>query len=841
MHIFVRILAITDMGKIKIAALVGFAILLAALQNVLMAQDGKPANASLGIYRETTPKINDLVHTKLDLHFDYKKRYVYGKEWVTLMPHFYPTDTLRLDAKGMDIKNIAIIKNGAITLLNFTYDSLSINIKLDKAYHRDEKYTIYLDYTAKPEQLKNVREDQHGIYFVNPDSSEKNKPVQIWSQGEPEGSSAWFPTIDHPNQKTTEEITMTVPAKYVTLSNGRLAVQKNNSNGTRTDTWKMELPHAPYLFMIAVGDFKIYKDHWRGKEVNYYLEPRSAPFAKDIFGDTPEAIEFFSKITGVDFPWNKYAEIGVRDYVSGAMENTTATMFGEQGHNKREFVDRYYDTGPEHELFHQWFGDYVTAESWSNLTLNESFADFGEIIWLEHKYGKDAADEHIHNGLQGYLNNAENAKKSLVEFYYKSVKDVFNGVTYQKGGRILNMLRDYLGEAAFYRGLNIYLKTNAFKSAEVQQLRLAMEEASGVDLNWFFNEWYYGAGHPILNINYKWNDTTKTQTVYLQQTQEGQTFTCPMAIDIYLGRNKERHQVWMRDKADTFSFKTTSKPDLVNVDADKVLVAQKVDNKKLEAFVFQYFNAPLYLDRFEAIEAAAKNQGDKGAQKVLIAALNDKFSGLRQKAISILNAQNEDIHNINADLRKAALPILVTIAQNDENTLVRAAAIRTLVPLKDPVYLDLFKHALSSPSYEVAGSAMFGIAGIDPAAALILAKSYEKDNEGMLTHAIIGVYSTNGGVEQWPFVYNKYITVNLQDRVHLTQKFATMIGRINSSKFAQDGIEQLKVNGVKYKGSGAGPFMIRFLNSIKEQRAKLNDTASVKAAGDAIQAINDAK
>jgi len=829
------------MKQLKIGTLAGLVMLVTGSQNILMAQTATTEHASSVDYRETTPKINDLVHTKLDLHFDYKKRYVYGKEWVTLMPHFYPTDTLRLDAKGMDIKDISVIKNGLNKPLHFTYDSLSLNITLDKVYQRNEKYTLYIDYTAKPGQLKNVTRDQHGIYFVNPDSSEKDKPVQIWSQGEPEGSSAWFPTIDHPNQKTTDEITMTVPAKYVTLSNGRLAAQKNNGDGTRTDTWKMELPHAPYLFMIAIGDFHIYKDHWRGKEVNYYLEPKSAPFAKEIFGDTPEAIEFFSKVTGIDFPWNKYAEIGVRDYVSGAMENTTATMFGEQGHNKRAFADRYYDTGLEHELFHQWFGDYVTAESWSNLTLNESFADFGEVIWLEHKYGKDAADEHLHNGLQGYLSNSENAKKPLVNFYIKRAKDAFNGVTYQKGGRILNMLRNYLGEPAFYRGLNIYLKTNAFKSAEAQQLRLAMEEASGLDLNWFFNEWYYGAGHPILNINYKWNDTTKTQTIYLQQTQDGQVFTLPMAIDVYANGKKERYKVWVRDRADTFTYKTTAKPDLVNVDADKVLVAQKTDNKTLAAYVFQYFNAPLYLDRFEAIDAAAKNQDDKGAQKVLIAALNDKFSGLRQKVIGLLNAQKEDIRNINADLKNAALPVLVKLAQNDDNNLVKAAAIRTLVPLKDSAYLDLFKQALNSPSYEVAGAALFGIAQIDPAEAMKLAKSLESDNEGTLTQAIVAIYSASGGQAQWPFIYARFKTSNLQDKIHLTQKIAGLIGRMDNTEYALQGIEQLKLVGVNYKSAGVGPFMIRFLTSIKEQRAKLNDAVSAKAADDAIKAINDAK
>jgi aminopeptidase N len=430
-------------------------------------------------YRETPAKINDLVHTKLDVRFDYRKRYLYGKEWITLKPHFYPTDTLRLDAKGMDIQTIQVVKNGKPAPLKFAYDSLRLNIKLDRSYTRLEKYTIFIAYTAKPNERKGLRKNEKGLYFINPDGTEKNKPMQIWTEGEPESSSGWFPTIDKPDQKTTSEISMTVPAKYVTLSNGKLALQKNHADGTRTDTWKMELPNAPYLFMMAVGDFKIYRDHWHGKEVNYYLEPKYAPYAKDMFGDVPEAMSFFSKITGVDYPWNKYAAIVVRDYVSGAMENTTANVFGSQN-TRRELLDQYYNPGVEHELFHQWFGDYVTCESWSNLTLNESFADLGEILWLEHKYGKDAADEHLNNGLQGYLENPENYKIPLVNFNYPAIYEAFNGVTYQKGGRILNMLCNYLGNDAFYKGLNIYLTANALKSAEVQQLRSPWKMPAGL-------------------------------------------------------------------------------------------------------------------------------------------------------------------------------------------------------------------------------------------------------------------------------------------------------------------------------------------------------------------------
>ncbi|TWI94589.1 aminopeptidase N [Mucilaginibacter frigoritolerans] len=804
-----------------------------------------PAKADdplLKIYRETPPKINDLVHTKLDVRFDYKKRYLYGKEWVTLKPHFYPTDTLRLDAKGMDLKNISVVKNGKNTPLKFTYDSLTVAIKLDKVYHNDESYTLYIDYTAKPNELhvkgSAAINDAKGLYFINPDSTEKGKPVQIWTQGETESSSAWFPTIDKPEQKTTDEISMTVPAKYVTLSNGRLASQKINGDGTRTDTWKQELPHSPYLFMMAVGDFKIYHDKWRDKEVNYYLEPAYAPYAKQIFGMTPELIEFYSKTLGVDFPWYKYSQIVVRDYVSGAMENTSATLHGEYvQETPRELLDANYDNGRStiaHELFHQWFGDLVTCESWSNLTVNESFADFSEMLWAEHKYGKDEADAHSYNAMFNYLNSPDAAKKDLVRFHYDDKEDVFDVVTYQKGGRILNMLRNYLGDAAFFKGLNIYLKTNAYKNGEAQQLRLALEEASGLDLNWYFNQWYYGAGHPVLGISYKWDDASKTETVYLQQKQDGQTFKLPMAIDIYAGGKKERHKVWMNDKADTLTFTVASKPDLVNVDGDKVLLTAKTDDKNLDEFAFQYFNAPLYLDRFEAINAAAGHQSEKVAQKVMIAALKDPYYGLRIKAIRALNMTNDDIHN-------AALPVLASLAQTDDNTLVRAAAISVLGKLKASGNLDIFKQAVTSQSYAIQGAALTAINLLEPTQALTLAKGFESDNKGALTIAIVNVYATSGGSDQWNYVFNAFKNAQPQAQFNMIRGFAAMAGRVDKPDYAQQGIGAIKDFGVKFKQFGIAPTIEGLLNDIKTARTKLNDTASAQAADDAVKAIEAAK
>ncbi|SEO18762.1 M1 family metallopeptidase [Mucilaginibacter sp. OK283] len=826
-----------------LSTLVLSAALSATFTSSQAQQVAQPEDPALKIYRETPRKVNDLVHTKLDVRFDYKKRYMYGKEWVTLKPHFYPTDTLRLDAKGMDLKTIAVVKNGKNVPLKFTYqDSLTVAIKLDKVYRNNESYTVYIDYTAKPNELKvkgsAAINDAKGLYFINPDGTEKDKPIQIWTQGETESSSAWFPTIDKPSQKTTEEISMTVLSKYVTLSNGKLVSQKNNADGTRTDTWKQDLPHSPYLFMMAVGDFKIFKDKWRNKEVNYYLEPKYAPYAKEIFGMTPEAIEFYSKTLGVDYPWYKYSQIVVRDYVSGAMENTSATLHGAyvQG-THRELLDAYYDDGRStivHELFHQWFGDYVTAESWSNLTVNESFANFSETLWAEHKYGHDVADEHNYIDMQNYFRSPDGRTKNLVRFHYVDKEDVFDVVTYQKGGRILNMLRNYLGNEAFYKGLNIYLTTNAFKNGEAQQLRLALEQASGLDLNWFFNQWYYGAGHPILDISYKWDDATKTQTVYLQQSQDGQIFKLPMAIDIYTGGKKTRHKVWMNNQNDTLTFKLDSKPDLVNVDGDKILLTKKTDHKTLQEFAFQYFNAPLYLDRLEAINAAADKQSEKDAQKVLIAALNDKYYGLRDKAIRTIKLDNDAIRN-------AAQPILARLAQTDDNTLVQAQAIAALGSLKASGNMNLFKQALSRQSYAVQGAALNAINLLDPALAMNLAKNYEADNKGGLTAAMMNVYATSGTDAQWTFVYKQFDEAAPQAKYNALDKFSAMAGRVQKPEYAQQGISQIKDFGIKYKPQGIADPAIKFITDIKEKRAQMHDDATVKVADDAIKQINDAK
>ncbi|HQU57446.1 MAG TPA: M1 family aminopeptidase, partial [Chitinophagaceae bacterium] len=352
-------------------------------------------------------------------------------------------------------------------------------------------------------------------------------------------------------------------------------------------------------------------------------EKEYAPVARKIFGHTPEMIDYFSKITGVDYPWAKYAQITGRDYVSGAMENTTATLHSDVAQqDARELVDgNIWESTIAHELFHQWFGDYVTTESWSNITLNESFANYSETLWAEYKYGKDAGAEQNYDDMQGYL-RSHSGNKDLVRFYYRDKEDVFDAVSYNKGGRILNMLRHQVGDAAFFAALHEYLTANKFKSAEAQQLRLAFEKITGRDLNWFFNQWYYGSGNPDVDINYVYDDANGTVQVIINQKQKsGNIFQLPIDIDIYNGAQKVRHRVWANDAIDTFTFHYTKRPDLVNVDGDKIMLWSKDDHKTLDNYIFQYKNAGNYVDRREAIEFAANHLDDEKAVDLLKTAL----------------------------------------------------------------------------------------------------------------------------------------------------------------------------------------------------------------------------
>lgn len=764
------------------------------------------------VYRATETLLTDLIHTKLEVDFVWEKSQMNGVATITAKPHFYPSSNLILDAKGMDIHSVKM--NGKE--LKFTYEDDILNISLDKTYTRDDKYTVVIDYLAKPEEREEggsaaITSDK-GLYFINPTGEEENKMPQIWTQGETEASSVWFPTVDQPNAKTTQEIFIKVDDKYTTLSNGKLVSSKKVANGMRIDHWKQDLPHAPYLFMMGIGEFKVVEDSYTRPDgskmaVNYYVEPEWEPYAKDIFGETPEMIRFFSELLGVEYPWDKYHQIVTRDYVSGAMENTGAVIFGDFVYrNDRELLDGNDQSTIAHELFHHWFGDLVTCESWSNLPLNESFANYSQYLWDEHRYGIDEADYYAEQEANGYYQSAGiQGYHDLIWFDYEDKEQMFDGHSYNKGGRILHMLRNYLGDDAFFAGLNHYLESRKFQAAEFHHLRQSFEEISGEDLNWFFDQWFLGSGHP--NLMFIPFADQQNQELVIQAYQKQDLDLCPiyrlpMEIAVFDDSGKHIHEVEMDELEEEFKipFKGTLKGYII--DHQQMLLGEKsVMDKPAAMYRFQYYNG----ERYHARKAGLKLgfDGSPDAQKMVLDALKDKFWHIRELAL-------DKVNSLTGESATAAIDIVKSMVENDPKSRVRARAITVLETIEESeeTRKNIYANAvMNDRSYDVVSEALAGLASIDPELAMAEAKKMESEKSSKMIFGILQLYAAHGGEEKVDYFVEALSGTTLQGWDRLGAINATTLYITNHGPEVAE--KALKI----YEGEkeGGGYYMQMFL------------------------------
>ena len=790
-------------------------------------------------YRATPEKKTALRHTKLKVDFNFSNQTLNGEEWLTAAPFFYPSDSLILDAKTMLIHQVALDQQGKLQNLPYTYRDDLLRIKLPKKYQKDENYTVYIKYTAQPEKVPNNGNlsisDTKGLYFINPEGKPEGYPRQIWTQGEAESSSCWFPTIDKPNQKTTQEIEMTVPDSFVTLSNGLLKSSQKNGN-LRTDYWVMDKPHAPYLFFMGAGEFAVVKDTpWRGKiPVEYYVEKDYAPLAKKLFGNTSEMMTFFSERFGYDYPWTKYAQIIVRDFVTGAMENTTAVSHSESAYQSEEALNdqNYWEYIIAHELAHHWFGDLVTAESWANLTVNESFANYSEYLWLAHKYGKDVADYHLRNNTQQYHQRPDDFKKDLVRFDYTSTDDMFDMVSYNKGGAILHMLRHYLGDEAFFQAITDYLKTYAYSNGEAHQLRLSFEKISGKDLSWFFNQWYFGNGNPTVKVE-KYYDTTKKQlTVKITQLQsEDLYFQFPLDIDIYQDNKPIRHTVWVDARQENaFTFAVSKAPALVNINPEGVVVMEEQYPKTIKEYLFQIQHAPELKSRLEAISYLEAGKG----KEVVLAALRDPYFKIRKAALELLEGYQ---------LTKKDLALVEKIATSDPENLARAAAIWVLNNQEDKRYTALYEKALTVPSAAIKNAALDGIARTNPSRAKqFLEKANPADLEGDQLLGFVSVI-TQYKMDKYlpammPYLVNySFLVEDEPQRASDFKKAYLWAMSLDNTSLVQQVQQALKDYTQEENDEKVKQDLAKMLDEGIAQKKKLTDTATVKEQIQMLEAL----
>ncbi|HEX8349255.1 MAG TPA: M1 family metallopeptidase [Hymenobacter sp.] len=737
-----------------------------------------PADAPV---QPTATILTDVVDTKLDVRFDYKKQYLLGTAVLTLRSHFYPQSEVALDAKGFDIQKVELVGEKKNKNLTYNYNRRKLVIALDHPYPRTTPYQVRIVYVAKPNELPQggsaaIRSDK-GLYFINPLGTEKNKPRQIWTQGETEASSCWFPTIDKPNQRMTQEISMTVEKQFKTLSNGTLTSSKANADGSRTDTWKLSQPHAPYLATMVVGEFAVVNDSWHGKPVDYYVEPQYAGTARAIFGHTPEMLDFFSKKLGVEYPWEKYAQVAVRDYVSGAMENTTATTHGSTIQlSRRELVDANYQSGEStiaHELFHQWFGDYVTSESWSNLPLNESFADYSELLWAEYKYGADEAGLIQETKLNNYIEEAQSKREPLIRYRYTNREDMFDRHSYDKGGRVLHMLRKYVGDEAFFASLNRYLIQNKQTPVEISKLRTAFEETTGEDLMWFFNQWFLQRGHPELRITHTYaNGQVALRVQQVQDTVFQPVFRLPITVAVWTNGNQPtEHRITIAKADQTFTLPSSQKPALVKFDNGSQLLAQIDEERSTDELTFQFYHAQSYQQKSEVLDLLQNKTSEMAVSSLMRNALNDKFWNIRRVALDHLRRyRGPEPEGMRKDIQR--------IATNDANPRVRAQAINTLASFPDGNYTAIYGAAVGDSSALVAAAAIEVLAKKPDVNTRQQIAAIENTTSGPLIVAVANYYALNGSLDQYPWFLRRLPDVAEADLYAYFQAFGTLMTHI---------------------------------------------------------------
>jgi aminopeptidase N len=661
-------------------------------------------STSKGPYQPSAERLIDLVHTTLKVKFDWGKQHLLGEATLTLKPYFYPQDSVVLDAKGFDLHQVMLLKGKQATPLKYAYDQSHLTLYLGKTYTRQDTLQVFISYTAKPNDLKVKGSDailaDKGLYFINPLGTDKDMPQQIWTQGETEANSAWFPTIDKPNEKMTQDLFITVENRFKTLSNGVLVSSQNEKNGLKTDHWRMTKPHAPYLVMMAIGEYAVVKNTWRKKEVSYWVEPAYAGTAKATFGRTPAMLEFFSQKLGVTFPWEKYAQVVVRDFVSGAMENTTASTFMQALHqDRRELLDKNWDHIIAHELFHQWFGDLVTTESWANLPLNESFADYAEYLWAEHQYGPDEAALTHQTALLEYLGEARTKQEPLIRYHYLDREDMFDSHSYAKGGRVLHMLRKEVGDEAFFASLKFYLTQNQFGTTEIDKLRLAFEEITGRDLKPFFQQWFLTPGHPELKVSHQFqNGNLLVQVTQTQDTVRSTVYHFPLTIALAQGGKWKEQVMRVSQASQTFDFPMATAPQTVVLDPRQDLLAKITHDKTIPEWATQFMTGTSFAAKAMALEEL-RDTTHVQIEPVLLKALKDPFWKIRSTGLEMLITTE-------AMQRPEVQGQIEEMAKADKNSNVRATAMYALSTLQG-LPKEIIEGGLKDSSYQVVSAAIF--------------------------------------------------------------------------------------------------------------------------------------
>jgi aminopeptidase N len=737
----------------------------------------------------------DLQNVRTHLWFDLEQRGIRGETMQTIALLRDNVSQIKFDSVELKIESVTLDGKPA----KFVLTSSELDVSLTAPGKRGDHHEFVIRYNGKPKK---------GLYYVFPDKSYPDRPREVWTQGESEDTRYYIPIYDYPNDRITSEMLLTVPATWITISNGKLIGEKAEADGTKTWDWKQAQPMSTYLISAVAGEFVEKKEMWRGIPVRYVVPRGDEDKIDSTFERTKEMLDLFSDKLGVKYPWDQYAQTSVDDFVEGGMENASATTLTSRGLVNPKLAseeEQGSDSLDSHELAHQWFGDLVTTKDWADIWLNEGFATYFEHYWTEQRYGSDGAAYEFWRD-QNQWNRQKRLFTAPIVNRDSDDSLEFAGNIYTKGGWVLHMLREKLGDEDFFIGLHHYLEVNRGQNVVTADLQKGIEQATATNVDKFFQQWIYGAGAPQFSISYTYDDAAHQVKLNVKQTQKVENFVglfdVPIDVEIATATSKKTFPIEVAKADETFTFAADTAPLMVIFDKGGKILKTVEFKRDAPALIYQLKNAETVPDRADAAVAlreikdnadvvsalgdAARHDGFWGirneavralgkiggpaAEKQILAALNDDKPWVREVAVTQLGTFKDD---------PSLAPKLTEIAEKDMAYRVRAAALGSLGEIKAPNAYDTLVAAVKSDSPDDtlrnAGLRGLGSLGDDKATPLVLewsALGKPFESRGAAIGALADLDKENKAVTQTLISYLRepYIDIKFDAVFALSQR-----------------------------------------------------------------------
>lgn len=588
-----------------------------------------------GRYHYAPDRQVDVQHIRLDVTPDFDQRTVTGVVSITASPIVKPLEVLRLDAT--DIRVDSIRGDGA-QVADFTSTRSDLQVAFVKPIPAGSTFTVHIAYSAEPNA---------GLYFRTAAMGYPAADTHLWTQGEAHEARHWFPCFDYPNERATSEIICHVPKAMTVLSNGRRVGEEVDDQGRKTVHWLQDQSQPTYLICLVAGYFEKLEDRHRDVPLGYYVQPTLAEHAANSFRDTADIMAFYEEEIGVPFPWNKYDQVTIRDFVAGGMENTTLTtlthrtIFSNATENIR--TSRHLDA---HEMAHQWFGDLVTCKDWSHLWLNEGFATYYTHLYEGHKFGRDALLYGLYRDASNRVLTQQDDKKPVVYNEYKNAMEQFDYRSYPKGSWVLHMLRSQLGEDLYRKCIKTYLEQHALTSVVTDDLRQVIERLSGRPMDRFFDQWLYHPRHPDLKVSYRWLMPQRMAKVTIQQTQkvddDVMLYQFPTKLRFLVKGQVVDHEIEIKEAKSDFYVPLAAQPAIVRFDPDYTVLADVSFDKPNAMLKAQIENRDDMMGRLFACKALADRKTHESVSLLETALNEDSFYGVRITAAESLAKHDSD-------------------------------------------------------------------------------------------------------------------------------------------------------------------------------------------------------